>query len=166
MINKSKIDAMRKLIDDLVSEKGNVTASEIVKKSKPASALTHACFEWNDKKAGSEYRLIEARKWIRIINVKTEKQISSGIERSILVSVPSLDGYGEGTYEPIRSIVENPSKFERAMRSALSDLDSSQKRVDELKDAAQEMGDDDKVAVLAGLLMTLQTAGDILRKMQ
>lgn len=163
---QEKTKAMQELVTRLYQENKSVIPSEIVKKSKPKTSPTHGCFEWDDKKAGSEYRLEQARRWIRKIKIEIPDTGETKVTKFRLHHVPSVGGRGAGEYKAPPVIVENPSEFERAMKAALADLDSAQARVDELKTAAQDMGEEDKASILAGLMYTLQSAGDILRKLQ
>lgn len=47
-----------------------LTAEIVVKEAKPKSHPLHPCFEWNNVKAGREYRLQQARNLIRCVKVE------------------------------------------------------------------------------------------------
>lgn len=163
--NATEKKAMEALAQKIMKENdGEVTPTEIVARSKPKSAPTHDSFEWDDKAAGHEYRLIQARSYLRIIVVKDVFEDQEVEVR--MAHVPPESGKGEGAYRTITRIIQSPSDFERALSAALSDLEAANKRVEELKDMANQHGDENKVALLASLAMTLATAGDLLRKMQ
>lgn len=163
--NAEEKKAMEALVSQIMVENdGHVTPTEVVNRSKPETSPTHVCFEWDDERAGHEYRLIQARHYLRVVVVKDvfeEKEVEVK-----LAHVPPAENKGEGSYRPITRIVQSPSDFERALSSALADLESARRRVNELKDQADKMGDNDKVAVLASIAMTLSTAGELLRKIQ
>lgn len=164
-MDSQQTKAMEKTLSRLLKKDGYVTPSGLVEVSRPKTAVTHDCFEWDDQKAGEEYRLIQARHWIRVIKVEVEDKDQGRIKVS-LAHVPKDTGKGEGEYKPINIIVDSPSDFERALNAAIKDLEAAQHRVAELKNAVSDLGDKDKAAVLAALATTLSTAREILQKMQ
>lgn len=169
MDDRKKRLRMETQLTQLVKKHGGITPTHLVAVSKPKSSITHDCFEWNDKAAGKEYRLYQARHWIRVIKVTVDDVSTPDISQLIKVSlahVPSETGSGEGEYKPITTIIESPSDFERAFRAALADMRAATARVEELKREAEKVGDEEKVSVLASICMTLSTTRDLLMKLQ
>lgn len=63
------VDAVVALMSDLEAEHGAVMPAEFVERSRPADALTHDLFEWDDSAAAESYRLSQARRVISSIKV-------------------------------------------------------------------------------------------------
>lgn len=129
----NKREAMKCLVHDIYEQEGEVKPSVLISMSEAEDSPTHDCFEWDNKEAGHQYRLQQARSWIRRVNIKTDGRVSE--TRDIYVHIPAEDG-GEGAYKPIQAIVNNRSEFERALYSAMSDLEAAKCRVAELRDVA------------------------------
>lgn len=59
-----------------ISDKGKITAKEIVDEAKDSNSPLHEVFEWNDTKAAERYRLFQAGNLLRNLEVEiiTEKE--------------------------------------------------------------------------------------------
>lgn len=123
-------DGVRVVLQELHDKHGAVTASGLVEAAKPEDSPAHDAFEWDDEKAGAEYRLMQARRYIRVVKVEY-----SG-KRETLVHVPRVGG-GEGAYKPASVVVEEPDEFDRAMKEAQSRMAAAASSVAVLETAAQ-----------------------------
>ena len=154
MINKEIEQAMQSLFEKHNCE---LPASVVVKAAKNKRSPLHSRFEWDDTKAGQEYRLIQARQLIR--TVKLKRPGSDKAERLVHVPKVHRDESNEGIYTLPSVIVENPTDFQFALREALARLNAAQRAIDELKAAAE---DDDSLAKVTLAYEALSTANSAL----
>lgn len=129
----SIIDKVQKIISDIYRIHGSVSPSQLIEAARPKNSPIHDAFEWDDKKAGDEYRLIQARKLIR----RVEVVYGGSMER--LVHVPVISG--EGYYKPAKVIVENVDEFSAALAEATIRLRAAKESFLELKTVADEFGE-------------------------
>lgn len=57
-------DGIQQVVSELYNEKGFIKPSDLVEAARPSDSPAHGGFLWDNKKAGNEYRLIQARQWI------------------------------------------------------------------------------------------------------
>ena len=138
-------EGLKQVIQKIYERDGEVKPSALVAAAKPKSSLAHDAFEWDDKAAGVEYRLIQARRYIRVVKIEIEDRA----ER--LIHVPSIDRAetGEGKYVPKSVLVERPDEFERALDAAISKLHGARRAVDELREAAEKDPTKDRLAMIS-----------------
>lgn len=140
---------------------GGVRASVVVDEAKPKDSPLHDSFEWNNGKAGAQYRMIQARKLIRRVKIEFEDA------PVVLVNVPSVvtisNPDNEGVYKPPSVIVESVSEYTRALAAALSKLNAAQAAVDHLRNAAGGEDDGGRLARMDIAVSALKTAQEALR---
>lgn len=131
-------DGVQKVVNDIYSKSGQVRPSDLLKAAKEKNSPAHDAFEWNDKKAGHQYRLIQARFWIRRVEIIVDKQP----ERLIHVPHVAVDEEGvnssEGYYKPMSVVIENADEFELARRETLNRLNAAKAAFETLKKAASK----------------------------
>ena len=127
--------AISETVNGIFKTDGEVKPSALVEASRPKSSPTHDAFEWDNKKAGSEFRLIQARNWIRKVQIVYEDRTERLIHVNI---VHGLTGSSEGYYKPVSIVVGNRPEFEAAMNETLSRLNSTKEAYSVLKSAATE----------------------------
>lgn len=152
--------SVRKYLAKQLGKKGRLKPSELVVEAARKTNPLHGEFEWDDKKAGNQYRLIQARRLIRRYNVYVEEPGAK------LVHVPSLTiegGTREGEYKPVSVVVDTITEFERALNEALTQLRAAQAAVRLLEAAALKKSDDATAAKLAIALRSLSTVDEALR---
>lgn len=138
--------------------------SVLLKEAKPKTSVLHDDFEWNDKVAGNEYRLSQARRIIRTTPVK----VSDAGVRQRFVHVPPAQIEGptariierEGVYKPMAVVAANEDEYGRALKELLAHLRASEQAVRELKKAGGE-----SVKMLPTLSDALKLAKDTVRLM-
>jgi len=149
MKNDSIKIAVQSVVQDLFDRNGSVKSIDLVDKARPTDSQAHPAFEWDDTLAGEEYRLIQARKWIRVVEIIRD----DGSEPERLVHVPRIvtadDAGRDGEYKPISVVVEMPDEFERALSQAREKFASAKRAMDELYRAAELSGRADQAAVIA-----------------
>lgn len=107
---------------------GLIVAEDVVAwaKDNPASAL-HSSLEWDDAKAGHQYRLWQVRKLIAVY-VTTEEGVRN------LVSL-SIDRTREGGgYRPLDDVLSSKALHEIMLQDALKELDRVQAKYEQLKE--------------------------------
>lgn len=106
-----------------LADKNNLTATAYVAASKPTDAPTHKTLEWDNAKAASQFRLVQARTIIRATEEVTLANPDAGRPVDVVVEyvhVRKQDGRGEGKYVPSNLIAENVDEY----RIALSELEA------------------------------------------
>ena len=140
-------EGVKQVIQQIYERDGDVKPSVLVEEARPKSSPAHSSFEWDDKKAGSEYRLIQARKYIRVVTIEVAEQ------QERLIHVPSIarshEDTGEGKYVPKSVLVERPDEFERALDAAIAKLNAARRAVDDLRDAAEKDPTKDRLAMIS-----------------
>lgn len=150
MKNELKNETINQAIAEIYNRRGELKPSIVVEESKPKSSPLHAYFEWNDKAAGHQFRLMQARKIIRTAVIKT----NGDTER--FVHVPSVS-VGEGAYRPMSVVVQSIDDFSAAMTEAVSKMSAAQRAVEALEAAASDR-DDDTMAKIGVALKSLEVA--------
>jgi hypothetical protein len=118
-------------LERIRSEHGQLDAPVVVNEARPEDALLHGAFEWDDTKAGEEYRKSQARRLIRSVQVITPE---SGESRTVYVSVKKTDG--ERTYQPIDVVVQHADQYASAVMEAQSRINSARRALEDLRAAA------------------------------
>jgi hypothetical protein len=117
-----------------------LTPELVVEAAKPKASPLHDRFEWDNKKAGHEFRLIQARTLLRVT------VLNIGDKEQRLVHVPPVrreneEASREGEYVIVDVLKDSEDQYRRALAEAMSNLDSAQRRVSELRDMKPEESD-------------------------
>jgi hypothetical protein len=151
-------DGVRQVIQRLYDTSGQVEASALVEAAQPEDSPAHAAFEWSDEKAGHEYRLIQARGWIRRVTVVHEGQ------EQRLIHVPKLivterddandadDASREGHYTVKSVLIKRPDEFARALSAARGRVEAARRALAELHDEATRQGKKKEAQAIKPLL--------------
>jgi hypothetical protein len=106
-----------------IAKTGELDPKEVVKFARSANTALHAEFEWDDTKAGEQYRLHQARNLILRVKVK----IIGDSEREELISIrefASVHSDGHREYRSITDVLENAEQraelVETILRACLS----------------------------------------------
>lgn len=162
---------IRKLKDEVNAEIARLHAvndglrpSEVVDAAKAKDSPLHDSFEWDNRKAGHEYRLIQARHLIRVAVIEAP----GAAKPEPYVHVPASDAEAvaaesrEGVYRPLSVVVQDNAWFGRALEAARASYISALRRMEELQRAAEAECDDDTIAKVNLALAALQTANTAL----
>ena len=168
-MSNSKI---RKLKDEVNAEmirlhklNDGLRPSEVVEAASKKDSPLHGEYQWDNKKAGHEYRLIQARVMIRhvVITLEPDKP-----ERFVHIPASSSEDVdsGEGVYQPISLVIEHPDWFARALGAAQAKLAGAKLAFNELQSAA-ERGDraDDRVPVILAAMAALEIADAAVKRL-
>jgi hypothetical protein len=152
---------MTRAIERIIDRDGSVKPSTVLQAAKPKNSALHSWFEWDDQKAGHQYRLWQGRQLIRRVVV----DVSGNAEK--LIHVPRIkneEKEREGEYKPTSFVIRSQSEFERALDAARTDLSAAQARVDELEKAADQITDEGLAKILLAS-KALSTANEALRQL-
>ena len=138
---------------------GNLKSDVVLKEAKPAKALLHPAFEWDNKKAGNEFRLIQSRTLIRSIRVVTEEANKPAF---IHVTVKNQEEKNDSYYQDPEIIIKNVDEFAHAMREAVSKMDAATEAVKDLETFASKDKDSDRMTMIAIAIKSLETASNAL----
>lgn len=126
-------------VNEIYQRDGEVKPSTLLEAARPKSSPIHSAFIWDDTRAGHEFRLMQARTWIRrvriIIEDRPERLVH--VPRIVFEDVDYQDG-NEGYYKPISVVVLEQDEFKAALGSAKASLNSARAAYEDLKKAARE----------------------------
>jgi len=126
-------EAVQQKVNEIYQHQGQVTPSALVETAKPKTSPIHNAFEWDNKKAGQEYRLWQARQWIRRVEIIVEDRPEK------LIHVPRIEPdptTNEGYYKPASVIVNMPDEYQAAKMAMVGKLNAAQEALDQLERAA------------------------------
>jgi len=103
---------------------GSVTPKMLVNVARNPESPLHPFFEWNDEKAGENYRQIQASFYLRTYTVIFDKSTETVLN---IAHVPNDKGTGEGKYMPVTALVLRPNEYESAMRELKSYMQNALK---------------------------------------
>lgn len=111
-----KTDEIRKELFLIKGDRELLKGEDVVEwaAANPASSL-YGCFEWDDAKAGHEFRLMQARTLI-VSYVRIDSGPSKFVSLTIDRNRPG------GGYREIESVMEQPALREALLRDALREL--------------------------------------------
>jgi hypothetical protein len=121
-------------INRIYERDGMVKPSVLVEESEPVEAPAHEAFEWDNIKAGKEFRLMQARGYIRHAVVTCDGKPTTFCH--VPVSVQYSESK-EGCYKTIEAIVHNKDEYKLALGQLASYLDAAQESYNRLVDAAK-----------------------------
>jgi len=103
---------------------GELKAGHVVAESKPTLAVLHPCFEWNDAKAATEFRLHQARNIINIVQVTTTAETGrkSTVPEFINVHAPTEEDSQARVYQPVEIAMNDPETRRGIMEACLNKL--------------------------------------------
>lgn len=119
-------------LEALAEQYGCLEPSIIVREAAPPESPLHPAFEWDDQRAGEQYRLQQARHLIREVRVVTEDGEES-LEQRIFVNVIADNRRG---YMPIVKVMTDDVLREQVLAKAKSDLLSWRERYKDLQELA------------------------------
>jgi Cu/Ag efflux pump CusA len=133
----------------------SLTPETIVNESTPKESPLHEIFEWNNEKAGHEWRKQQARVMIgNLVTVQIEEQEVEPVRAFINVAGE------ENEYAPIEVVVRNQELYDRYVMQALRELESYKKKYRDIMELKKHFDDLDRFSsnVKAGLEMKGATA--------
>jgi len=145
---KNIAELVTEAVAEIYRDAGEVRPSELVDRARPKDSPIHAAFEWNNSKAAHEYRLMEARQWIRRVRITVEEKPEKLYHQPRF----STDADGESTkepegcYVPLSVVVRTMSAYQYALNQVRTRLDVFKGDYEELKEAYRAAQADAKQA--------------------
>lgn len=130
---------MSYILDELIyiqnKNNGLLDPAAVVEFARDKNTLLHSKFEWDDKKAGHEYRLWQARKIIQLeLYVYKENVDSNGIPVRMFFSF--TDERRNGGYRKITAILSDVELREKMLQQAKEEMVVFRKKYSALKELA------------------------------
>lgn len=136
------------------SEHGVLQPEIVIEVAEDEDSPLHDQFPWDDAEAARQHRLDIARRLIRAIVVEDKPGTE---ERSQYV-------YTERDYVPLAGITATPGRYMQALTAAQRDLESAERRVNELKNLAKSSkARKSDVATIMLAVEALRTANEAIR---
>tara|TARA_R110000824_G_scaffold151585_2_gene322590 strand:+ start:187 stop:663 length:477 start_codon:yes stop_codon:yes gene_type:complete len=111
---------------DGLSTNGHITPAEVLKDAAKKSSPLHRYFVWEDKQAAQLYRLDQARKLIRSVQIKVSEDEMT--PRFVHVKVDQSSSYVQTEVAII-----NPNYWDSVKADVLSEINSAKRKLDNLK---------------------------------
>ena len=136
-----KVDAntVGAVVEQLEEKNGEVTKEAFLDASRPEDSVTHALFEWDDRKAAESYRLDQSRHIInslRVVYVKPDKE-----EVKVAAFIQTNKKDGAAVYENIHDALKDEGKREvilNRIRGELNAFIARNQHIEELADILEE----------------------------
>jgi len=123
---------IQSVVQEIYEKSGEVRASILVEKASDPESPAHEAFEWDNTKAGHEYRLIQARKWLVVIEIIVDKRPTRLVHVPITISEDESYMEKESYYKPISLVSKNAVELELAISELQKFIDGAQRRINEL----------------------------------
>lgn len=129
---RGNIDTVTAELKRLEETRG-LTAENVVRAAKSPKSVLHKHFEWDDKKAGAEYRLSQARQLIDAVVVSFVEgdQVSEPV-RAFVATGPS-----QARYQFVITALANQESREALLKAAFSELAAFSRKYKHLNELAE-----------------------------
>lgn len=128
------MNAVAKELNRLAKSSGGLLQPEmVVEAARPESSPLHSRFEWDDTKAGHEYRIWQARQLIRVTVA-----IIGGEDQEperVWVSLKS-DRYGNKGYRKLVTVLSDEDMRQQLLEDAIEDMQTFREKYNRLKELA------------------------------
>lgn len=101
---------------------GPLTAERVLNEAMNAKSPLHRYFEWDDQKAAHQYRLEQARRLIRSIEVVLEDARGKQVPMRAFYSVKDADG--QRGYEAMEFVFSTPALSDQVIEEAVTQLEA------------------------------------------
>ena len=128
------MDNYTKELQELYDSSGSLRPSAVLEVARKKTSALHARFEWDDKKAGHQHRLEQARSLIRCTTIVYEGKPDK------MIHVRATLHNTEGEYLPARAIVKTQSKYDSAFNELMSQVRGLRETMLILQEAAADQG--------------------------
>lgn len=113
----------------------------VVEAARPANAVLHALFEWNNRVAAESWRDHQAGKVINSVEIyQPQRPEEPVVFRPAFYHIPNPNPGVAGSYVAREVLVENPDVFQRALTELLRNADGLERRVRDLRRLGEDQG--------------------------
>jgi hypothetical protein len=120
-------------VRSIAAGRKKITARELVDAARDPESPLHSQFEWDDSKAGEQYRIWQARRilaTIQVFDVRTESA------RPAFISLASDRLKPEGGYRWMQDVLSSKEGRQEAIETALADLKALKFRYEHIRELA------------------------------
>ena len=117
-------------IEELVERDGAVTKESLLDDARPAGAILHPLYEWDDSKAAERYRLYQSGEIINNLTVVRVKYTDEGEKETKAPAFVNVS-YGKqtGSYRPITVVLREEDTANAVIENAKRDLAAMEQRL-------------------------------------
>lgn len=126
------VDELKRIYE----QRGDISPQVIVEESENDDAPLHGLFEWDDRKAASQWRFQQARVIIANVVKVGDGEKSDGVRAFVHVKTG---------YQPLSVVLESPEKTDELLAQAKRELRSFQMKYRQLSELAGVMESIDEV---------------------
>ena len=134
-----KVADAQKVYEELLDMGASIESlqpSEIVDRARDESLEMHKCFEWDDAKAGHEWRKVQARNMCRCLVIKEPEVPKDRPEIRVLINTKRTDGY-----KPLEVVLRNEDEYQKLLARAWNELRSFKVKYEMLENDLKEIFD-------------------------
>lgn len=119
-----------------LKNEGLLNPHSVIEYAENKDTALHSCFEWDNEKAGYEYRLWQARQLIVRINVKI---LNKNNETIMVQAYHSLeeDRNSEGGYRFIPDILSDKERRQQLLNQAIKDFEYFEQKYKMLEELSE-----------------------------
>lgn len=140
-----------------IANDGKLKPEDVLSSAKAKSSPLHQAFTWDNVKAAHEYRLSEARQFIKaVVTVGKEGKTDPAFWNIIVSQGPQINE-SERYYQSASVIANSPGEYQAALKVMLMELASAQTGLEKLQSLAPR-GQKSKVARAHSLLESAHEA--------
>lgn len=110
---------------------GTVKPEDVVEEARNKNHPLHDKFEWDDTRAGEQFRLVQAR---QLINATVIFQDVKGGTTTVRAFVSLPQDRGKEGYRPLTVVLSDEEFTRQLLESALGELESFQRKYSKLKE--------------------------------
>lgn len=114
--------------------RGILRPENVVAFAKDETAALHSKFEWDDSKAGCEYRLWQARELIAVVRVRIPE--TNGEYRAFVSLQADREKKGGG-YRSLVTVLNEKGRRQQFLQEALAEFDRWQQKYESLVELAE-----------------------------
>ena len=125
-------DHLRQVLDEIAAkaDDGLLHEEAIVEEARPENSILHQEFEWDDREAAEQYRLVQANVLIRRVYVTITTP--NAIEQVRAYVSLSNDRIGGGGYRRMIDVMTTDEHKRDLLKTALAELQNFQRRYQSL----------------------------------
>jgi tRNA A37 N6-isopentenylltransferase MiaA len=146
---RARIDAIKahKELEDIRRLDGNLTAANVLKRAKDKSSSLHKQFDWDDGEAANQWRLEQARRLIRSIEVIRLDAPKRPYKAYNVVTVPATasDPKVRKVYQSTEEALADPVMRDEILGNAIRDAISFRRKYAALQELAQVFSEIDRM---------------------
>lgn len=125
-VHPQEVQAYGELMYDIARAKGYLLPEDLVEAARPADALMHRVFEWDDAKAAQAHRIAQARSVIRsvgvVLNTPSKREVRSVANVALTPSIGEAVPPGRKVYFRLEDALIDDDRHAEYLRGVLRQL--------------------------------------------